>query len=487
MKTITFIIILSLISFFNKGYSQDSTYINGELIFSIDFSKEDSYSLNIDKFKKNNFITILILKANSTFGDTSDPPKPINIKTHFNENIVKVIIYQPINSKRKDSFRFHLFNSKSEEIAEINPYVPKLLLITTNKEWIKSMKESVNLDYYKDDAYILTLPKILIEQSVVEEYLNKILSNSLNIKQIDVAKTYIDTTKIYEKIKILSDRIDSIKANMPIIKKDIPVTQKENYFETHYSLPFYNLNGFDNSEINSKIKSNYSFSFKYTFFPSIENKWIGAGIEMNIAQTDITLSSIDKITDISNSLSFNQYNEGFYRVTYSKGIVENISIQSISILPYLSFKLIDLTSSNKWVLSFNPGVKISKINSAYYTSNISSISYGSMYHQYSNDTIFTGKFDNLSHSNVSFKNQPLQINNTMVSLYLPINIQREIFNNLYLSLGAYYDFGLTNILNNYLQDKMISNNIGNYNSLLYRQNNIKISSFGFNFGLSIKF
>jgi hypothetical protein len=315
------------------------------------------------------------------------------------------------------------------------------------------------------------------EYSTSEDFNNE-LRQLVKILNFDFYYSYFQM----QKIDSLENIVSTLSKNANILKNDVESIKTNGGFSCVLISSSINRLSFSTT---NKFKSDFSASYYGSYFykrlPNL--KFLGFGIEFNYGENKFSTVGL-QISDTLSDHNFDKDGDMFYKVVYCNNLIEEINIKTLAITPMFSFGFFE---DKKVSFSINPGLKITHFLNATYKFTSGTLSYGSIYPSYSQDTIFSGMYDNVQDIAPIGITQNLKVNPTVLSLNLPIYINYNLSKHVAISLGGYYEYGLTNILNSDQSDKILSYGPSTINSTLYRYNELKIRRYGFSFGLNYIF
>jgi len=421
--------------------------------------------VNIDSLKKSitkeKPIYIVMLRAEAD-PEPNNTITPLNkYLNYYDKRFIQIISYE---LKSTDGAAFCEFDVQIDgKIKKYKPSIPQLFLITSDAR-LTNQLPILSTKLYSDNGSVYQLLQINGKDDFYRQL--SVLTSEINT----VILHYLYDISIENKNKIsvtTNDKYTTYKSNKYIdFSTDIPIqyNNKEDILPKNSLFLCSNLN--------------------YYFHSKIEHKFsIGLGLAVQFSQIRFKVFPNRPISDTTQNYVYDPDGDTYRRVAYADNIEETVTMQTLNLIPHLSLKFKGV--NNKWFITADPGIKISNNISSTYQATQGEVSYGGLYKN-STDTMYMGLYDFYQNTKVYDKKQPLAVKNMYFSFYLPITYYKQI-SKFYIGLGLYYEIGISNILNNKPNEQIISYNTNSYNSLLYRTNSVKISSFGVKISLSYKF
>lgn len=473
-----FVLLTILCSLDKIGFTQDIEVCSRKTVANlvVDFDSIYNNLLTDDK------LTIVVFRAkNSTV--PNDVIEPINsVLGNYITNNVNILVFERSVTFGTDNAIATLKINGSEQPLNIKP---GWIYITSKNEILLeylieySKITGLNLKYnrknnaHEKNNYI----QYFGGYSTSEDFNNE-LRQLVKILNFDFYYSYFQM----QKIDSLENIVSTLNKNSDILKNDIESIKNNSGFSCALINSSINSLAFSSTDnFKSDIGLSYSGSYFYKKMPNL--KFLGFGIEFNYGENKFSTTGLH-ISDTLSDHNFDKDGDMFYKVVYCNNLIEEIDIKTLAITPMLSFGFFD----DKMVsFSINPGLKITHFLNSTYKFTSGTLSYGAIYPSYSQDTIFSGMYDNVQDIAPISITQNLKLNPTVLSLNLPIYINFNLSQHVGISLGGYFEYGLTNILNSDQSDKILSYNPKTINSTLYRYDELKIRRYGISLGLNYRF
>lgn len=208
---------------------------------------------------------------------------------------------------------------------------------------------------------------------------------------------------------------------------------------------------------------------------------------INIRQTFEMNTGSNTLSDTLAS-TYDQWGTPYQRISYANEISETAKIGLLGIDAGLNFTI---PFGEKAYLSLNPGFRFSSVVSSKYQATDGTISFGGLYPQYDvADTMFSGQYDFYQDAPIDSKSRHLDVKDVAVSGFLSIDFGYSPFPNkrLFFTCGPHLEVG-SNLLRpkSEIGDRSkLAANLGDYNSLLYRSESLRVSLWGVRLGIAYK-
>lgn len=287
---------------------------------------------------------------------------------------------------------------------------------------------------------------------------------------------------------IINDSLENLRIKYHLDSRDMPKPDDlTNHFLSFSWSPQFSIGPWFDSISKKSFHGIGAISFNYTYHK--KDNHLGFGLDIGYNYWGLDLSKENFIDTIPKSVDFT--GDSYTRKIYAKNIEEHADVKTISVTPQLSIRI---KLNDDWLINICPGIKFTTVLSSTFQATNGTLSYRGYYPQYNTkvDTMFNNLYDYYSDVPVNkteqhLNEQHLKLKNEIISLFLPINFNYFFGKYLGVNAGLYYEVGLSSILNNDMKDKVVSTGLNSYNSLLYREETIRINSLGFKIGLSYKF
>ncbi len=383
-----------------------------------------------------------------------------------------------------DTYNIHNFSIVNSDSATV--CVKKDLILDGN-----DMVPSFNYDPFyiivetckKYDELLSNRPEFRLESSISPvtnkdsektQFVN-FSDDRIFIKFIKEAVTSSNDSLLKKQIFILQQQhtLDSIE-----MAKKVAASGSNQFLNVNYLFPIlFSLNGFDESNSKYNLESSISFSLDFNYFQAKHKT--GAGIEINVCQTNFNLLSKNGLADTIPWALTDSAGDPFKGFIYTGNIEESVSLTTFSVIPHVSINIQPF--SPKWFILFSPGIKFSTVLSASYHVTNGNLLHGGLYTQSGTDTVF----NDIQSFNTDKKQ--LNIKSELMSLSLPITLYYKYREKWHFNLGVNYELGLSNILNDELKNNVVSFSQNDYKSLLYSQDKIIINSLSLRIGIAYLF
>lgn len=296
---------------------------------------------------------------------------------------------------------------------------------------------------------------------------------------------------------IFTIKMDSIKNSLRQI--EMGLAKSSSVSLSYVVPPAIYWSNLTNMNPDYKRNSNLSAELGYGSFP-LKFRRIEIGLGLGAQLTDESYSL--RPQDFSDTLrpllkdKDNDLYKGFVSVTK---LNESGWVKFFSLIPQITFRVYIPDSSSSLWFYVNPGIKINQLlESSYWAESGSYITYKGKYEKYGN---YPDEFDTLGlygfyhDQKVYGQKKRLSINPTTTSFYYSAGISFKPFKNtsmpfwpqLAIHAEVRGEYSLLNILTNNPDKKHLSSDLQNYNSLLYRSNDLRIQYTAFSLGLAYKF
>lgn len=469
------------------GFTQDVVVCSRQTVANLVVDFDSIYN----NLLTDNKLTIIVFRAkNSTVPGDVIEPIDIVLENYSTYNLNMLVFERSVTFGNENAIATLKVNGSKEKIN----FKPGWIFITSENKMLLeylieySKNAGLNLNYIREDNAHQKSNFIQYsgEYSTSDE-LNNILRQLVSKLNFDFYFSYfqMQNQMLKHDVDSLENIVSTLSKNASLLKNDIESIKTNGGFSCVVINSSLNRLSFPSTnKIKSDFSTSYSGSYFYKKLPNL--KFLGFGIEFNYGENNFTTTGL-QISDTLSDQNFDKDGDMFYKVVYCNNLIEEIDIKTLSITPMLSFSFFDDFDDNKVSFSINPGLKITHLLDATYKFTSGTLSYGAIYPFYCQDTIFSGMYDNVQDVAPISITQNLKLNPTVLSLNLPIYINYNFSKHVGISLGGYYEYGLTNILNSDQSDKILSYNPNTINSTLYRYDELKIRRYGIFLGLNYRF
>lgn len=303
----------------------------------------------------------------------------------------------------------------------------------------------------------------------------------------------------YDSLKRINERNrDSIAISS---LKKIPETRKKFFLTLNYLPSILNQvsesglkpNNIEMANINlSATQLHLSYFLKSNFIGGFEFG-LGLGISYSTYSAQLRSKNSEGIIDTLDIHAIDKDGDEYKKIAIGKDLNENIYIDylssSINLCLKKSFYLRNGDKKLNGYLSINPGIKISQIINSTYNATQGTISWLGYYKKYNMyNTMFGNDYGFYNDVPVNQEKQVLELKKTFISPFVSLDfgIKGEKSENLYFYLSLFGEKS-SNFLNDNRKKGFPSNNVSDYNSLLYRSDKLNINSFGLKCGLTFFF
>ncbi len=461
----------SITFFVNQAFAQKAKdvkviqfdYCND--IKGIDF---DTLSKNSRAIGKENTITIILLRAESTHADGGTTINPLDqYIIDYDTSLIHLYSFELKYTKGSNSCEWnYIVNGSVDQSTKGNP--PFMCLASDNPALLDYMVKTLNLSYFSKSNRYLVLSERYSNDKGFYKQLNRLLHT--------YDQTFVNSFDIH----VLKQKDWSLPYH------------KKNYLSLTYSNPI------ANQVLESGIKSGNIFMTDIRFnsvnlnYQRFKTNETGLGLQLGLShhslEATLGINGSNLITDTVDRKAQDKDGDTYTRIASAKGLEEKIAFSYLGLMVGAVYKIAYQAGDNTMKFSFGCGLKASNFLKGSYYATTGQVSWGGYYPQYdSTNTLYGDSYGFYKNEEVYKGHKHLEINPTFVSTLFNIDWEMAMGKSgLYFKAGLFGEFG-NNVLNANQPDRSLSYSKNDYNSLLYRNNVFKINAWGLNFGLSYLF
>lgn len=451
------------------------SYSQGKKVIAKQFRNCESVTgINFDDFQKKNFkskyeISILIIRAESSHENGIETIIPIdNYINNYDTSLIHIYTFELKYTKGSSSCAFNYLINGHKESIKGNP--PFFCLTSQNDSLLQILKNEFNLEYSENsNRYLFFSDPYNTDKSF---YL--LLNRILNIYNVE----YVNSIRINENEKELK-RLKNIIILDSNHNSFISVTHSPalliKFSELFPKSSLFSLK-------NTKLQS---FQCNYTkHFIKNSNFGLGFGLAYSNFNTHLVTNSSTHIIDTLDTKAIDRDGTPYRRIGMADGIEEIISVEYISSLANLSYKLLN---KEKGYLSLIVGFRFSNVINSTYQAINGKMSWQGFYKQYDTLNYMFDESYGFYNDTMPFSGlKNLEIKKSFISGFISFAGGINLTKSWLINVSLYGELG-SNLINSNVKDTRLAYSINNYNSLLYRINRFNINSVGLQFGLTYSF
>lgn len=450
------------------------------------------------KVTQTNKIPVFIIETVGYYNDSSQN----KIKPIITSEISRELLFSKLQNIDTSSFFIHhvkvnivegclrlsgidLYGNNSlENFSIVSP--PLRLLIKTDHLGPEKAKEIV--DKIKDIGIRNEDWEILFNRDNSESNIYQI-NNYLNFLKITSRKLpdfnsyiHIDTFNHFK------DKFFELEKEIELLKRQ---TEKLNYQLLNLGfnpLHFgYRLKGESQEVFSINSVKGTSVKINFSTFGILKNL-PQLGLQGGIAYTNfngqVTQVS-DRILDTLSQKSIDLNGDVYTRLGYLTRAREHIDFNIISLnigLSYLKF-----FPNTIYGLKYSSSCRLNTFAASSYKAKSGSVSFGGIYSHYkNNDTMFSGLYDFHQNADVSSSKESFDFSGVSFSWLNELDFLVKINSRLHADFGLMTEYS-KNFVPLSKSKKRISNTLDSYNSLLYRESNLRLNNFLLKIGFTYLF